>query len=608
MSETEGLEYLAFTVQAEEKNDLSRIQSETNLSQPPSKVKDTAIKRTKSVPSLSSLEGLPHHSYVQRAKRSVSLYHKHRRNSSHPQDDDVIRNRAILESLQPPPKPLVSKSQKAMEKLRDSVCRQGESLPIKQFYLAVNQCFLYGHNITLCALCRQQKEKSDSPKSHIFPESLLDSYRKIHCEQEKGFIYDPATQRTKRAGTLVYPLFCKKCECDASNEENFLRDFYLQIMGPDESQKDKHPEILAFRSHKLRHILAIVLLRGILMAVNIWNEIMSYDNFFTVFLELREYCLETELKSYSKSPFAQKVHLFLFPNAHFNIQNEKPNYLFNFQLRNPQFTTVIKVGNSSCFYMKFDCFHCLVPLVPLVNNGDLGFLNTPGSCFADCNYLSEEDSFILLHHKEAMEIFPRVLLEYNQVEAGQLLDHFLGVSKYLTQPYCVIQSPKHQNPSSQNLCTPLSERLSRMEIREISSFRREIQRLQDNAREASPLKDATAIIKRELRKKTNELEKLKVLSERQVDVLELYRVKLENEHLHQEKEGLNQENEDLHQKNEVLRQEKDALLRELQQEKMEKEHLQQQNDHLKKLLDQQSTDSANAVSLLVSPAQSSDTK
>ena len=548
---------------------ISPARSEPDLFQQPVREEETAKKlhRVKSAPSLFSLEVLPPHSYVSRAQRTVSTDHKHRRNSSHPQEVDVVRSRAILESSQPPQKPLVSISEPAMEKMRDRVCDRYEILSKPQFYLAANLCFLFGLDISPCALCVKGKKRPDAPKSHILPKCLLKSYGKIHCPQEVNFIYDPATHSKKKPRTLVHPLFCHDCETKASLEERFLRDVYLQIMT---TAADQHPAVEVSQSHRLRHILAILLFRGILMAVNMWNEWLSHENFFNFFMYLRDYCLETDVARYSEMQFAKKIHLFLLPNTHFNPLNERLCYTLDFQLRNPgpRFTTVIKVGNSYCFYMKFDCFHWVVPL----DNSDL---NTPGSCFADCNHLDE--NFLLLNHKEAMEFFPRVLLEHNRVEAGQLLEKISGVSK---QPYIAIELvPKHweQNPQDRQ-CTPLNERLrQRNEI--LDSLPRGPEELQGEANKNSPLKDVADDIKRELTEKSNEIagmraeeEKMKALIGQRY--LDMYNLHVKNQILQEDKEDLQRENKSLKDKNEDLRRKYEDLQQENKKLKDENEQLQ----------------------------------
>ena len=294
----------SFPYPAEEEN-ISPTRSEPNLYQQSVREEETA-KKLHRAPSLFSLEVLPRHSYVSRVQRTVSTYHKYRRNSSHPQEVDVIRSRAILESSQPPQKPLVSIIEPAdMETLRDRVCDQYEILSKSQFYLAANLCFLFGLDISPCALCIRGKERPDAPKSHILPECLLKSYGKIHCPQEFDFIYDPATHSKKKPRTLVHPLFCHDCETKASLEERFLRDVYLQIMT---TAADKHPAVEVSQSHRLRHILAILLFRGILMAVNMWNEWLSHEKFFNFFMDLQDYCLETDVARYSEMQFAKKIH------------------------------------------------------------------------------------------------------------------------------------------------------------------------------------------------------------------------------------------------------------------------------------------------------------
>ena len=456
------------------------------------------------------------------------LYH---RLSSHPIDKDFLHKRLIEQYHRPRQLPEVSlaefgqakhmlkRTTKRLYTLNKKRRQEWDEEAKQEFFFVANQCFLYGINLTLCALCTHSKCKlaggcnkllcncdqakctesrlcidcnkgnhANHRKCHIFPSSLLESYGKIHCSKQVNFIYDPSSRKMKGVGTLAFRLFCKDCEERAQNEEEILRNVYLKIMAV--NGKSCHLKVSESLSHKLRHILAVILFRGTLMGVHFWKQLMriSYQKFFEVFLELRNYCFESEMETYSKMPFADKIYLFLLPNAPFNPQNEQPTYIIDYQLRNPQFTTVIKVGKnlSSCFYMKFDCFHCVVPIV---DNGDLGFLSTTGSCFAAQTY---KKSFILLDHKDAINSFPRELLDYNLTQVEQLLHQILHIPKAIKeQPYCIL---RWHLMYPEEMVSQVKPKIDNCEdITECKLEKADIEKLQETASTASPLSKGATV-------------------------------------------------------------------------------------------------------------------
>ena len=430
--------------------------------------------RRKSMPLYSG--GLPALNFAKFIKPKIPLF---RRLSSHPLDDNTLFKRAIEQhhQLQQKPQhgvpaaPLTEDHYSAIKQQKETIYKltQGRKHAknyFERFYFMANQCFIYDEMLTLCALCTHHKcdiaghercrcidpclcdslctlrkcNRSNGvglPRSHIFPRTLLESYEKIHCKGQTNYIYDPSTKKIKGTGQLAFPLFCNKCEQLACGEEKILNSVYMQLMVV---SADDHPTVEKALSHELRHILAVLLFRGILMGVNFWEELLRipYQDFFDVFSKLHNYCSSDCRKSeHEEQSFADNIHLFMLPNAKFNPQNEHPTYILDFQLRNPQFTTVIEVGKSYCFYMKFDCFHCVVPIV---DNGDLGFLKNAGSCFAEHNYNEDNHSYMFLDHRDAINHFPRELLHYNLAQTEQLLNRFLHVPKHInSQPYCVIK-------------------------------------------------------------------------------------------------------------------------------------------------------------------------
>lgn len=68
---------------------------------------------------------------------------------------------------------------------------------------------------------------------------------------------------------------------------------YLQIISGIEARLEAHLYINEQLSHKLRHVLALLLFRGALLAIDLENE--AEVDFFPKLFELRKYCHETRL-------------------------------------------------------------------------------------------------------------------------------------------------------------------------------------------------------------------------------------------------------------------------------------------------------------------------
>ena len=155
-------------------------------------------------------------------------------------------------------------------------------------------------------------------------------------------------------------------------------------------------------------------------------------------LQLRTYCLDI-----NKTKIAEEIHLFLVPNYHINPMNIEPTYILDFELRNPQFTSILTSSNGiPYFYMKFDCFHCVLPLS---FEKDIKF--THDSCFNNRSLSSYE----LPGRSRAISIFPDELLQYNISQIGHRLSQivYLGIPSnihcIITQGFkSQIQAPKRK--------------------------------------------------------------------------------------------------------------------------------------------------------------------
>lgn len=264
-------------------------------------------------------------------------------------------------------KPVKCETQK--KKLKD-IAKQfadnpGDEYLLRRFYITANQLFIYKNETTVCLLCIREKksvkEKDPYPKSHIFPSSLLKAYGEIHCKNgaDRNFILQESSGKTIGVKQLCWPLFCQ--ECEKKPKEGFLRDVYLQIMGYscDESYR---LVITKDMSLDLRHVLAILMFSGVLMGINIVDEMCKgnehFVKFLNIFFKLRKYCQD------GKNSMAEDIHLFLLPNFHFNPVNPELTHILDFRLHNPQFTSVLTSSQGIPYlYMKFDCFHCVLPLI-----------------------------------------------------------------------------------------------------------------------------------------------------------------------------------------------------------------------------------------------------
>lgn len=285
---------------------------------------------------------------------------------------------------------------------------------LKFFYIMANQLLIFAEQIPQCLLCTCSK--SSIQRSHIFPQSLLDAYSDIHCTgfEEKGklTIWDESMKGSNRRiapSELSFPLFCKTCEDKASRQEGFLRDKYLEIMG---SGVELNIVITRKDYDKLKRILALLLFRGALLNINIVEELLIpgyLDFFWETFIQLRNFCLEEDHDKCKDSPITNKLQLFLLPNTHFNPDNIEPTFLLDYQLRNPQYTSIALSEGTPFLYMKFDCFHCVLPF-----HGDVKDLT---------DSVTGEDSStdVTIVPKNAINDFPKPLLHYNLFKVESLL-------------------------------------------------------------------------------------------------------------------------------------------------------------------------------------------
>ncbi len=280
----------------------------------------------------------------------------------------------------------------------------------KLFYIIANQLYRYNEpKLPFCGLCRHLKKGNCHIKSHIFPNSLLKDYIKIHWSHDS--IVDLNTGRLKTASTLTYNMFCSNCEQKASLYEKKLKVFYLKIMAA-----DKPLRFTTKQKECLEYVLALILFRGMLYSIDLWK--LAHKDYFSslmeTFLKLQQFC-ETEE---ANEMIPDRMTICILPNACYNKASSNS---FDLQLRNPMFTSVVTDPNSNdvFLYFKFDCFHCVLP----VNDSTL-FKND--SCFIASG---EHNCFDLPHHTDIKAVLPLVLYNYNLEQASLTMDTVNQLSK-----------------------------------------------------------------------------------------------------------------------------------------------------------------------------------
>ena len=343
----------------------------------------------------------------------------------------------------------------------------------KMYYFLENQLLLFYEKSTVCPLCTRYCE--EKKKSHIFPNSLWREYSNIHCKGDEDFIYDFSPGEKKRSRGLTYPLLCGICETKASREEDLLKHVYVNIMGLDQ---DKQLHIKADFADILKHILAILLFRGIMVWINFWEESLKdyYNKFLENFIDLRNYCTADINDPRTKEmQVSKKIHLFLLRNGHFNPNNIDPTYILDLQLRIPQYTTIVNSEGKVFLYTKFDCFHCILPITDNCHS------LMENSCFA--NY-TKEDGIVLPTAYEAIQLFPQTLLDFNLSKTSELLGDVLKIR--FPRPFqCLIQSQLLRRMPVYYSKYPVQAGSEQIELQ------RDHENLLEKARNASPLVNRT---------------------------------------------------------------------------------------------------------------------
>ena len=219
------------------------------------------------------------------------------------------------------------------------------------FIIAANRLLRVGKDCEFCPLCFKKKLRTIF--SHVVPRALLTAYKRIHCsiikKQFEDFIYDFSCGVRMGPRALSYPMLCDTCE-KLCNEESLMK-LYIFLMDKPNKKSFKVPNGDCW----LQHVLAHIMFRGLMIADNLPNELQDYS-FKQRFKALRNYC--TTCKS------MPEFYLFLLPNQSIDEELIAFIYPFEYILRSPMFSTVIrdkKIG-INFVYTKIDCFHLVLPL------------------------------------------------------------------------------------------------------------------------------------------------------------------------------------------------------------------------------------------------------
>lgn len=274
------------------------------------------------------------------------------------------------------------------------------------FYLIANQLYRIGGECKVCPLCfckkqdRRNSESEGDPDSHIFPQSLLKTYSKVHSEGAGDFIWDMSLSDKFGARKLTVKLLCQACESSTSHAEHKLRDLYIHVLA-------KSGKRIAVKGDWLLFILASIMFRGLVYSVSLMKELHNGQfELFKALVILQKYCNKPQIAE------LPTLYLDLLPSGPFNPELTDIAYIFDLQLRNPQFTQVVEMEEGTFLYTKFDCFHCSLPLI----NNNLGFENA----------LHSGKTVIFHSEKERKHVFPRVLLKRNQDKAVHLAEYVMS--------------------------------------------------------------------------------------------------------------------------------------------------------------------------------------
>lgn len=348
--------------------------------------------------------------------------------------------------------------------------------------------------------------KKETQRVHIFPKCLLLTFRNVHCDSAGTFIWDRSLSRKFGAGKLSIKLLCQRCESFSSNAEQKLRDLYVQILS-----QSKERIAVPNEGEWLSFIFANIMFRGLVSSVNLIDIVHNRQfECFKALFTLQKYCMEPQ--GLNPPP----LYLYILPSEPFNPELGDSTYIFDLQLRNPQFTSVVEEDETTFLYTKFDSFHCVLPLVAIDHN----------KCFKN---VLVSGKITIPSEEERKCQFPQVLLRRNLDEAVQLAEYIVSQSPHSPlDRHCKVfisQAPSICCQYSQNIQWQTTEDVgvpsqSPYQFNERVCYgKQELRELIEKAAEASPLKTArvgqtihnkeNAQLKEQIRKLQGKLDKKK---------------------------------------------------------------------------------------------------